>query len=106
MNKAIVVGNTEQGTSVDMKTMAYLRDIEQSRYEFYAQRMLDRIQAYSADYAWFYSWSDRDGMNSSNQTYFSGIHIEPGLRYPPRRNSWTRNLPYYQGPEYGACVDC
>lgn len=106
MNKAIVVGNTEQGSSVDLKGMAYLRDIEQSRYEFYAQRMLDRIQAYSGDYPWFYSWSDKDGMQSSLQTYFSGIHIAPGYRKPPRRNDWYGNLPMYQGPEYGGCIDC
>jgi hypothetical protein len=106
MNKAIIAGQTEQGQTVSIKEMSYFRDIEQGRYEFYSQRMLDRIQAYSSDYPWFYSWSDRDGMNSSNQTYFSGIHIEPGLRYPPRSNSWYGNLPRYRGPEYGACVNC
>jgi hypothetical protein len=106
MNKAITIGNTEQGSSIDIKGMSYLRDIEQGRYEFYAQRLLDRVQAYSSEYPWFYSWSDRDGMNSSNQTYFAGLHIEPGYRYPPRRNAWYGNLPMYQGPEYGACINC
>ena len=99
MNKAIVVGNTEQGASIDMKGMAYLRDIEQGRYEFYAQRMQDRIRSYSNDYPWYYSYSDKDGMPNSKQTYFSGIHIAPGLRYPPRRDSWYGNLPAYRGPE-------
>jgi hypothetical protein len=106
MNKAIVVGNTEQGTSVDLKGMAYLRDIEQGRYEFYAQRMQDRLRSFPNDYPWYYSYTDKDGMPNSKQTYFSGIHIEPGLRYPPRRNSWYGNLKAYQGPEYNACVDC
>lgn len=106
MNKAIVVGNTEQGTSVDLKGMAYLRDIEQGRYEFYAQRMQDRLRSFPNDYPWYYSYTDKDGMPNSKQTYFSGIHIEPGLRYPPRRNSWYGNLRAYQGPEYNACVDC
>jgi hypothetical protein len=106
MNKAIVVGNTEQGTSVDLKGMAYLRDIEQSRYEFYSQRMQDRLRSFPNDYPWYYSYTDKDGMPNSKQTYFSGIHIEPGLRYPPRRNSWYGNLRAYQGPEYNACVDC
>ncbi len=105
MNKAIVVGNTEQGSSVDLKGMAYLRDIEQGRYEFYAQRMQDRIRSYSNDYPWYYSYSDKDGMPNSKQTYFSGIHIAPGLRYPPRKNSWYGNLPAYQGPEYDCCGD-
>jgi hypothetical protein len=106
MNKAITIGATEQGTSIDIKGMSYLRDIEQGRYEFYAQRLLDRVQAYPSDYPWFYSFSDKDGMPSSSQTYFAGIHFAPGMRRPPRRNDWYRNLPYYQGPEYDACVNC
>jgi hypothetical protein len=105
MNKAIVVGNTEQGSSVDLKGMAYLRDIEQGRYEFYSQRMQDRIRSYSNDYPWYYSYSDKDGMPNSKQTYFSGIHIAPGMRYPPRTNSWYGNLPRYRGPEYECCGD-
>ena len=106
MNKAITIGNTEQGTSIDIKGMSYLRDIEQGRYEFYAQRLLDRVQAFPSDYPWYYSYTDKDGMPSSSQTYFAGIHIAPGMRRPPRRNDWYRNLPYYQGPEYDACVNC
>jgi hypothetical protein len=106
MNKAITIGNTEQGTSIDIKGMSYLRDIEQGRYEFYAQRLLDRVQAYPSDYPWYYSYTDKDGMPSSSQTYFAGIHFAPGMRRPPRRNDWYRNLPYYQGPEYDACVNC
>jgi hypothetical protein len=106
MNKAITIGNTEQGSSIDIKGMSYLRDIEQGRYEFYAQRLLDRVQAFPSDYPWFYNYTQQDGMPSSSQTYFAGIHFAPGMRRPPRRNDWYRNLPYYQGPEYDACVDC
>lgn len=106
MNKAIVIGNTDQGTSIDIKGMSYLREIEEGRYQFYAQRLLDRVQAYPSDYPWFYSYTDKDGMPSTSQTYFSGIHFAPGMRRPPRRNDWYRNLPYYQGPEYDACVNC
>lgn len=105
-NKAIVIGDTEQGTSVDIKGMSYLRTIEEGRYQFYGQRLLDRVQAYPSDYPWFYSFSNQDGMPSTNQTYFSGVHFGPGMRRPPRKNDWYRNLPYYQGPEYGACIDC
>jgi hypothetical protein len=106
MNKAITVGLSEQGNSIDIKGMSYLRDIEQGRYEFYAQRLLDRVQAFPSDYPWFYNYTQKDGMQSSSQTYFAGIHIAPGMRRPPRRNDWYRNLPYYQGPEYDACVNC
>jgi len=106
MNKAITIGSSEQGNSIDIKGMSYLREIEQGRYEFYAQRLLDRVQAFPSDYSWYFSYTQKDGMPSSSQTYFAGIHIAPGMRRPPRRNDWYRNLPYYQGPEYDACVDC
>ena len=106
MNKAITIGNTEQGTSIDIKGMSYLREIEQGRYEFYAQRLMDRVQAYPSDYPWYYSYTDKDGMPSSSQTYFAGIHFAPGMRRPPRRNDWYRNIPYYQGSDYDACVNC
>lgn len=106
MNKAITIGETAQGTSIDIKGMSYLRDIEMGRYNFYAQRLLDRVQAYPSDYPWYYSYTDKDGMPSTSQTYFAGIHFGPGMRRPPRKNDWYRNLPYYQGPEYDACVNC
>ena len=106
MNKAITIGNTEQGTSIDIKGMSYLREIEQGRYEFYAQRLMDRVQAFPSQYPWYFNYTQQDGMPSSSQTYFAGIHFAPGMRRPPRRNYWYRNLPYYQGPEYDACVDC
>lgn len=105
MNKAITVGNTEQGTSIDIKGMSYLREIEQGRYEFYAQRMQDRLRSFPNDYPWYYSYTDKDGMPNSKQTYFSGIHLEPGMRYPPRKNSWAGNLPAYWGREYDCCGD-
>ena len=106
MNKAITVGNTEQGSSIDLKGMAYLREIEQGRYQFYAQRMQDRLVAYSGDYPWYYNWNDKDGMDSSVQTYFSGIYLDGGMRKPPRKGSFASNLPAYWGPEYSRCIDC
>lgn len=107
MNKAIVVGNTEQGTSIDIKGMSYLRTIEEGRYQFYAQRLQDRVIAYSGDYPWYYTWNDRDGMDSSVQTYFSGIHLDTGgMRKPPRPGNWANNLNAYWGPEYSRCTDC
>jgi hypothetical protein len=106
MNKAITIGNTEQGSSIDIKGMSYLREIEQGRYEFYAQRLMDRVMAFPSQYPWYFNYNQQDGMPSSSQTYFAGIHFAPGMRRPPRRNDWYRNLPYYQGPEYDACVDC
>jgi ABC-type Na+ transport system ATPase subunit NatA len=40
MNKAIVVGNTEQGSAIDLKGMQYYRDNAMNKYQFYIQRLL------------------------------------------------------------------
>ena len=106
MNKAITIGNTEQGTSIDLKGMAYLREIESGRYQFYAQRLQDRVMAFSGDYPWYWSWNDKDGMPTSVETYFSGIQLQGGMRKPPRKDSFAGNLPSYWGPEYSRCTDC
>jgi hypothetical protein len=105
MNKSLIVGNTEQGTAADIKSMQYFRGIEQDRYEFYSQRMQDRLRSFPNDYPWYYSYTDKNGMPVSKETYFSGIHIQPGMRYPPRKDSWSGNLPKYYGREYD-CSDC
>lgn len=105
VNKALTVGDTEQGKSVGIKEMQYFREIEQSRYEFYSQRLMDYIRNNPNDYPWYWSYSSTDGMPVSKETYFAGIQFEPGLRYPPQRRSWARNLPRYHGWEYD-CGDC
>jgi hypothetical protein len=105
-NKGIQVGSSEQSNAVDLKTMQYYRDNAMGKYQFYLQRLLDRVQSYSGDYPWFYSWSDKDGMPSQNEVYFGGIHFPNGFRKPPIKQSWYGNLPSYLGPEYSGCIDC
>lgn len=105
MNKAIVVGNTEQGTSIDIKGMSYLRTIEEGRYQFYAQRLMDRIMAFPSDYPWYFSYTNKDGMPNSKQNYFSGIHIAPGIRRPLNKDTYGAGLPKYWGMEYECCGD-
>jgi hypothetical protein len=106
MNKGIQVGSSEQSNAVDIKTMQYFRDNALGKYQFYIQRLIDRVQAFSGDYPWFYAYNNKDGMPSTNEVYFGGIHFPNGLRRPPIKQSWSGNLPMYQGPEYGACIDC
>jgi len=103
MNKGIQVGASEQGNAVDIKGMSYLRDIELSRYNFYAQRMMDRIQAFPSDYPWYYSYTNQDGMPNSKQNYFGGIFFTPGLRKMP--GALNGNIPAYWGHEYDCCGD-
>lgn len=106
MNKAIVVGNTEQGTSIDIKGMEYLRGIEQARYNFYAQRMMDFILAHPNDYPWYYSYNSIGQMPPQKTQYFSGVWFTPGMRKVPRRGMIPSNMPAYIDPTLGGCVDC
>ncbi len=106
MNKAITIGNTEQGTSIDIKGMSYLREIELSRYNFYAQRMMDYLLGNPSDYPWYYTYGNIQDMPPQKTQYFGGVWFTPGLRKPPRRNQYSGNLPSYWGPEYSRCVDC
>jgi hypothetical protein len=105
MNKGIQVGSSEQSNAVDIKGMTYLRNIEESRYQFYSQRMQDRLRSFPNDYPWYYSYTDKDGMPNSKQTYFSGIHIPPGMRYPPKSGVYGGNMQVYWGREYDCCGD-
>jgi hypothetical protein len=102
-NKGIQVGSSEQSNAIDIKGMSYLRDIELSRYNFYAQRMMDRIQAFPNDYPWYYSYTNQDGMPNSKQNYFGGIFFTPGLRKMP--GALNGNIPAYWGHEYDCCGD-
>lgn len=84
-NKALVLGNTEQGTGASAGDMKYLRSIIQDRYEFYAQRLMDYIKDNPNDFSLYYSYSSNDGMPPSKENYFAGIQIAPGARrLPPR----------------------
>jgi hypothetical protein len=103
MNKGIQVGASEQGEHIDIKGMSYLRDIELSRYNFYAQRMMDRIQSYPSDYPWYFSFTSKDGMPNSKQNYFGGIFFTPGLRKAP--GVLNANIQAYWGREYDCCGD-
>jgi hypothetical protein len=104
MNKGLIVGNTEQGSAITTREMSYFRDIIQGRYEFYSQRLMDELRNYPDKYAWYYSYTNLDGMPPRKETYFSGIHIGPGVRYPLNRRVYG-NLPAYYGGEFD-CYDC
>jgi hypothetical protein len=106
MNKAIVVGNTEQGTSIDIIGMEYLRNIEQARYNFYAQRIMDYILAHPSEYPWYFSYGNIDKMPPQKTQYFSGVWFTPGMRKPPRNGMIPSNMRAYIDPTLGGCVDC
>lgn len=105
MNKSIIVGNTEQGAPIDKSQLSYLRNIYQSRYEFYAQRLMDYIKNNQSDYPIYYQYTSTDGMSPSRENYFSGIHIEPGARKLPPYNRGGKKygLPTYTSPTGDYC---
>ena len=104
MNKSIIVGNTEQGSSADFAQLKYLRNIQQNRYEFYEQRLIDYLQYNSNKFPDYISNTKEDGMNPSKENYFSGIHISPGLRKIPNP-IYLRNIPG-NFENNGDCINC
>jgi hypothetical protein len=103
MNKSITIGDTEQGKSISVKEMAYLRDIYQSRFNFYAQRLQDELRNFPEKYPLYYSYTSKDGMPPRKETYFTGIHFPPNSgRYPPR-GGIKRTIPTYYGGEFDCC---
>ena len=101
MNKGIIQGNTEQGTSVDAGSMKYLRNIQENRYQFYNQRLLDWLNAKSNLYPQYNTYNSNDGgVPPSDANYFSGVVIPNGNRganYPYRSNN---------NGDYDNCFDC
>ena len=64
MNKTVIVGDTEQGKAVSKTDFSYLRDIHQSRFEFYAQRLMDYIKNNPGDYPEYWTWTSSLLRNS------------------------------------------
>jgi hypothetical protein len=110
MNKAIIVGNTEQGSAVDLKTMQYLRQLHTDRAQFYSQRMMDYIINHQQDYPLYFQYRSTDGMPPQQEVYYNGLHFEPGIRILPKvgtgvsrgglRGYWERT-----GPNGWCCGD-
>lgn len=105
MNKSIIIGNTEQGSAVSTKDLVYLRNIHESRFSFYAQRLMDYIKNNPSDFPLYFQYTSTDGMPPSKENYYAGLHIEPGKRRLPRvgTGSYYGRIPSYTDrtdPEY------
>lgn len=106
-NKSVIKGNTEQGTAVDKGDITYLRNIYQSRFEFYAQRMMDYIKNNQSEFQIYYQYTSTDGMAPSKENYYAGLHIEPGIRKLPKVGTGTKygygGIPSYFNPTDSDC---
>ena len=105
MNKTVIVGDTEQGKAVSKTDFSYLRDIHQSRFEFYAQRLMDYIKNNPGDYPEYWTWTSTDGMAPSKENYFSGIQFHPGMRKLPNPNFKLYGLRSYSDPTGDNCCN-
>ena len=102
MNKSISIGESPNAKSVDRGDMSYLRNIHQSRYEWYSQRLQDYLQPRNEDFPLYFQYNSNDGgIPKSSVNYFGGIHITNGPRKPFRY--WNSNLPIYIDPTGPSC---
>lgn len=109
MNKSVIVGTTEQGSSVSTKDLNYLRNLHENRFSFYAQRLMDYIKNNPSDFPLYFQFTSTDGMPPSKENYYAGLHIEPGKRRLPKVGtaSYYGNIPSYgdrTDPDY-CCYD-
>lgn len=111
MNRAIVKGDMESATGVDIETMKYLRTIQKQRSDFYMMRLQDylitgRGQNKFPDYN---SQSTIDGMlPSKSDKYNSPIYLNHTTRYGYSIASTSRNLDVYSDRAHydPPCMDC
>jgi hypothetical protein len=111
MNRAIVVGDMESATGVDIETMKYLRTIQQQRSDFYKMRLLDYLmtglgQNLFPDYL---TYSTIDGMiPDKTAKYNSPIYLNHTTRYGYSRDQLNRSVRVWSEMDHydPPCSDC
>lgn len=112
MNRGVVKGDMEFGTSVDIETFKYLRNIQKQRADFYLQRLMDYLligkgQNKFEDYN---TQSTIDGMiPDRKQSYMNGIYFRHTTRkgYSERTRYIDGNPAYSElAHENPPCSDC
>lgn len=111
MNRAIVVGDMESATGVDIETMKYLRTIQQQRSDFYKMRLVDylmtgRGQNLFPDYN---NYSTIDGMTPDKTSkYNSPIYLNHTTRYGYSKEQLGRSIPMWSEMDHydPECSDC
>lgn len=113
MNRAIVQGEMESATAVDMETMKYLRNIQQQRADFYMQRMLDWLNTgYGLNkFPDYVNYTSRDGILPNKvQKYMPGIVLREttrkGYKYYTERGIPTWSEREHENPPPCAGYDC
>jgi len=100
MNKSVSIGESPNSKAVDRGDFNTLRNVHQSRYEFYSQRLMDYLAYRQGDFPDYFVWQAQDGMSPSRENYFSGVHISPGFRKLPK---YIHGMPNYMDPASPNC---
>ena len=111
MNRAIVVGDMESATGVDIETMKYLRTIQQQRSDFYKMRLQDYLQTGRGQNLFpdYLTYSTIDGMiPDKTAKYNSPIFLNHTTRYGYSRDQLNRSVRVWSEMDHydPPCSDC
>jgi hypothetical protein len=111
MNRAIVVGDMESATGVDIETMKYLRTIQQQRSDFYKMRLQDYLQTGRGQNLFpdYLTYSTIDGMiPDKTAKYNSPIYLNHTTRYGYSRDQLNRSVRVWSEMDHydPPCSDC
>lgn len=111
LNRSIQTGNNENGQSVDIKTLQYLRGIQKQRSDFYMTRLIDwLILGYGQNlFPDYLSVSTYDGqIPDRQQKYNVGIFLNKTSRKGYGYKGMSKAMPMYSEIEraFTNCPDC
>ena len=111
MNRAIVQGEMESATAVDIETMKYLRTIQGQRADFYKMRLQDYLITGRGQnlFPAYNTYSTIDGMiPDKSSKYNSPIYLNHTTRYGYSKQQLGRSIPMYSEMDHydPPCSDC
>ena len=111
MNRAIVQGEMESATAVDIETMKYLRTIQGQRADFYKMRLQDYLITGRGQnlFPAYNTYSTIDGMiPDKSSKYNSPIYLNHTTRYGYSKEQLGRSVPMWSEMDHydPPCSDC
>ena len=111
MNRAIVQGEMESATAVDIETMKYLRTIQGQRADFYKMRLQDYLITGRGQnlFPAYNTYSTIDGMiPDKSSKYNSPIYLNHTTRYGYSKQQLGRSIPMWSEMDHydPPCSDC
>ena len=111
MNRAIVQGEMESATAIDLSTMQYLRTIQGQRADFYKMRLQDYLITGRGQnlFPAYNTYSTIDGMiPDKSSKYNSPIYLNHTTRYGYSKQQLGRSIPMWSEMDHydPPCADC